>query len=690
MDLLSPKTAYNAEAPPRETSEMGGEDSPFFNESDLCDDTELKNLMAQLNPLAVKDIGTIEKGVEHYFLFHQSHLALIRKEQMQYLTPADIIALADRNALRPFSYLDYDINSGTMYVRNVLIRPASLKAEQVRKVKQGCVRGSAAALLEYINARDRRLLDLEREDELGRWVSNRFIKTDAEGAVLSSESRKSLNTLLANVRSLSFEFILENEIGAPEELTPGIIKLLAGNRADLESELSQVAELSPQARDAMNSRGNQSILFTLSPELHLLNPITIELIEIRDGKINNIHCELEWVHLLFIQLARKILQAILPEEERSRLPEQGPTQDQIFLKELKKHPSLTGGDWSNAENFIYIFEASIKRVRYLKQIRKEFLIEQIGQDTLQKLNMLFEPYFFNKSQFSVSSALAEIFKDKDELFNLVAEKIKENPEVLAMEERRENTDRAEGETPGLFLIFRYNLARSFVQNKNRRNFLHLMARTGGHEKGIYDLLIEVKEGIDPPEIIDEQIKLARSIREWEEELEKERRKKEKSGQSFFTRIVNFFKRLFGGDSEFSPKKDGEPGGKGERGDADPAPTARGVLVGPKERSMKVPVAVQKAIEEVDRKNNGIIWLDEVIKHMGSTKFTPDMIGDMLHYDEMERYQEVRPLIKIRRTFIIRQDENDPKWLQSSIDYLDNIHNAGPEHKTLSDYLKQKL
>ena len=112
-----------------------------------------------------------------------------------------------------------------------------------------------------------------------------------------------------------------------------------------------------------------------------------------------------------------------------------------------------------------------------------------------------------------------------------------------------------------------------------------------------------------------------------------------------------------------------------------------IIKGPREKQLVVPVRVQKGVDYVERNFKGLIWLDEVMLALNTVKFTADQVGDMLFYDKYDRYIEVRPLVNIRRVFISQENEEDPAWVSSTIDYLENVVPQKEEHRALISYLK---
>lgn len=104
--------------------------------------------------------------------------------------------------------------------------------------------------------------------------------------------------------------------------------------------------------------------------------------------------------------------------------------------------------------------------------------------------------------------------------------------------------------------------------------------------------------------------------------------------------------------------------------------------------MLIPARVQKAIDYVDRKNNGLIWLDEVVAAISSPEFGKDKVADLIYYDQKRRYLEIRTMNQVRHVFIRRELESDPAWIQTTLDYMDNVSAKKPEFSALADTLRK--
>lgn len=244
------------------------------------------------------------------------------------------------------------------------------------------------------------------------------------------------------------------------------------------------------------------------------------------------------------------------------------------------------------------------------------------------------------------------------------------------------------------------ILRAFVEIRSRRTSVHNLIRQNGYPRGIYEFLKEVSDVKDGQVAVDEQIRLSKAIAEWEEDTEKERIRSENASKSILERIIEFILSLFG--IKFSPKerevtskgqvkrdfKNTETNHTSHESSKPKKKKSLGVIVGPKEKEMLIPARVQKAIDYVDRKNNGLIWLDEVVAAVSSPEFGKDKVADLIYYDQKRRYLEIRAMNQVRHVFIRRELESDPAWIQTTLDYMDNVSAKKPEFSALADTLKR--
>lgn len=680
--------------PTPETFTLSSEDT-----QDMIGDQELKVLMLQFNPGAFKDIDLIEKGVENYFLFNQSPFALTKIEQLQHLKLHDLKFLEERKGIQSYQFLHFQKEIRELQIANVIIRPASLKADQIVKVKRGCILQSVAAVLEMLYARDQFILNASKNSEIEDWVHRNYLNVDDKGVQINLSDSKFLEKSMQNLESLSLEFLL-GRLQIRGDLFSNIFQLLNQKPGEILNQLS-IIKVEPEVLQAIEKRGSRPPLLQLHPRFHLFQPSLDELLSFRhaskekgeEGKFT----ELEIIFDLFTIIARKILLQILPGEESSWIELTGNFQAERYLEELKKHPAFTfGKSWAGGGDFIKSYEVLLQTVRALEHLKKESLINLITAENLFRFKESKEPIHFDLSNFEVDdAAIKSVGMSRVELFREVLERIRAREDFLKKERKSAN-----GETIGLMILAKAMILRAFVEIRSRRTSVHNLIRQNGYSRGIYEFLKEVSDVKDGQVAVDEQIRLSKAIAEWEEDTEKERIRSENASKSILERIIEFILSLFG--IKFSPKerevtskgqvkrdfKNTETNHTSHESSKPKKKKSLGVIVGPKEKEMLIPARVQKAIDYVDRKNNGLIWLDEVVAAVSSPEFGKDKVADLIYYDQKRRYLEIRAMNQVRHVFIRRELESDPAWIQTTLDYMDNVSAKKPEFSALADTLKR--
>ena len=335
-----------------------------------------------------------------------------------------------------------------------------------------------------------------------------------------------------------------------------------------------------------------------------------------DAKVKETRSEIEYVYLLYVQMARKILFALLPREENRLDFRQRRFTGRTLSRRVEETPFVhPGRSVGRQRYFLQCYGALIRHVRSVREVRKEFLIDLVTQETVYKLNMQFEPVLLRPDTFEVGDAFVDSYIPREELFKAVCEKMKSLEDVAFMEERRVSAE--DPGKRGAYFIFRANLPQAFIRFPNRRNYIQLFCRSNGLSKGVYDLLIDVTKGVTPEGVVDEQIALSRAIREWEDEQEKERLRKERAGMGIIARLVLFFRNLFGlgevpagrrSDDADGPADDEgtEGGGPGAAKKSSKRRKPSKVIKGPREKELVVPARVQKAVDYVERNFKGLI------------------------------------------------------------------------------------
>ncbi|MBW0433290.1 hypothetical protein HGB47_06645 [Leptospira yasudae] len=666
---------------------------------DMIGDQELKVLMLQFNPGAFKDIDLVEKGVENYFLFNQSPFALTKIEQLQHLKLHDLKFLEERRGIQSYQYLLFQKEIRELQIVNVIIRPASLKADQIVKVKRGCLLQSVAAILEMLHARDQFILNVSKNSEIEDWVHQNYLNVDEKGMPINLADSKFLEKSMQNLESLSLEALL-SRLQVRGDLFSNIFQMLNQKPGEILNQLSLI-KVEPEVLPVLEKRGSRAPLLQLHPRFHLFQPSLDELLSFRHapkekdepGKIT----ELEIIFDLFTVIARKILLQLLPGEDSTWIELTGNSQAERYVQELKKHPAFTSGkNWMGGGDFIKAYEVLLQTVRTLENLKKESLINLITGENLFRFKESKEPVNFDLANFEADdAAIKSVGMSRTELFREVLERIRGREDFLKKERKS-----AGGEVMGLMILAKSMILRAFIEVRQRRTSVHNLIRQNGYPRGIYEFLREVTDVKDGQAAVDEQIRLSKAIAEWEEDTEKERIRSERASKSILERIIEFILGLFG--IKLTPKEREVPSRTQARketksSDSDSSTSepvkpkkkmSLGVIVGPKEKEMIVPARVQKAIDYVDRKNNGLIWLDEVVVAVSSPEFGKDKVADLIYYDQKRRYLEIRAMNQVRHVFIRRELESDPSWIQTTLDYLDNVSAKKPEFSALADTLRR--
>ncbi|WP_032927970.1 hypothetical protein [Leptospira santarosai] len=679
--------------PTPETFPLSSEDT-----QDMIGDQELKVLMLQFNPGAFKDIDLIEKGVENFFLFNQSPFALTKVEQLQHLKLHDLKFLEERKGVQSYQFLQFQKEIRELQIANVIIRPASLKADQIVKVKRGCLLQSVAAILEMLYARDQFILNTSKNTEIEDWVHQNYLNVDDKGMQINLSDSKFLEKSMQNLESLSLEFLL-SRLQVRGDLFSNIFQVLNQKPGEILNQLS-IIKVEPEVLQAIEKRGARAPLLQLHSRFHLFQPSLDELLSFRHVSKEKGEqakfTELEIIFDLFTVIARKILLQILPGEESSWIELTGNAQAERYLEELKKHPAFTSGkSWMGGGDFIKSYEVLLQTVRTLEHLKKESLINLITVENLFRFKESKEPVHFDLSNFEVDdAAIKSVGMSRAELFREVLERIRVREDFLKKERKS-----GSGETIGLTILAKAMILRAFVEVRPRRTSIHNLIRQNGYPRGIYEFLKEVSDVKDGQTAVDEQIRLSKAIAEWEEDAEKERIRSERASKSILERIIEFILSLFG--IKISPRETTNKGPikrdskNTETTDHTSSESSKpkkkkslGVIVGPKEKEMIIPARVQKAIDYVDRKNNGLIWLDEIVVAVSSPEFGKDKVADLIYYDQKRRYLEIRAMNQVRHVFIRRELESDPTWIQTTLDYLDNVSAKKPEFSALADTLRR--
>ncbi|NCN10809.1 MAG: hypothetical protein GW938_13295 [Leptospira sp.] len=654
-------------------------------EPDLIDEPALKTILLQFNPQVSKDIVKIEKGVENFFLFNSSSYALAKVEDMQYFSLVDLKMLAEKHAIVLFQYLEYEETLKDFLVRKVVLRPTSLKIEQVKKIKRACAIESCLSILKYISIRDRIISEKIVQNELDDYISKKLVHIET-GEWIDYTLDKIAKSCIENIDSISFAFQMEKIWKLELELINMILHILTKKDGVDYAEVFANFKMDEEKSLAISHRAGLSILQEIALDFYLVRPSFSHMVKIESEKVIPTGTEFESLLRLFGQIAKSAIIQLLPLELSMGYSADSRLLHNQYIEELEQHASFsTQAGWIGAEIFLSNYKNLSTKVENLKEIRNEYMIDVMLKNKLSQLNMQFDPLYFSLEEFSVDPEFAkQTGIDKVSLFNKFLEKCKSNPDLVSHIEKR-----AGQSSSGIHLLYKENLPTSFIRFKKKRNFLNSMAKESSMKNGIYEFLKEIPTGFPNREhFVEEQLNLSKAITDWEAELEAERIKKEQAEKGIFVRFLEWLASLFGIEAQNSRESD-KPGNKKSLSKSKSKPSL-GVYGGPKEREIIISTQVQKAIEYVDRQNRGLIWLDDVLAALNSSNYSLTNLADMLFFDKQRRYLEIRSLNDIRHVFIRKELENDNTWLQNTIDYLENIQNKKQEHNLLTTELKKRL
>jgi hypothetical protein len=253
------------------------------DEKDLVPDQEVRNLLVQYTPAALKDIALIEQGVENFYRFHDSPEALTHPDRLQFLGAKDLRWLDSKNAIRLYQYVRTSADAGKLEVQTVAFRPADLHGTRISRIKRACIRESAYSILRHLAYRERILNQLEERGELGMWLRKRLL-----GDMAALPMRKTNDAVLKKLpeffQRLSFEHFLESEMEISSEMRNQILELLRA-APSAEGSLEKDVEPPDEVRRVIQARGGRPALLMLSPGCHAVFPVlTAETTDLPKGE----------------------------------------------------------------------------------------------------------------------------------------------------------------------------------------------------------------------------------------------------------------------------------------------------------------------------------------------------------------------------------------------------------------------
>ncbi len=636
-------------------SAAGTDQIPVEPEDDLLSETDVRNLMVQLSPMHLKDISTIEMGVENFFVFHDSPEALTHPESLHHLSSRDVDWLATRRAVKTFFYITCDGEQKRLTSHKVVFRPATMKGEVLLRIKRACIRTSAYAILRHLRYRESLLSKMESSGDIAVWMRKRLMG-DFAGTAMRKLTEAQIRKLPQIFERLSFEHFLDQEIKTDPELKRGIFYLLV-RRPDGNGFLEEGVSPPDDVHSYLLQHSHRSILTPLSEDFHIVVPAL-------STNSQPAKTEIDFTLDLYCEAARAILISVMGED--SQRVEYGEPLE--LYQMISAHSSFyDDGKWPRGSQFLSELKMLIEAMAVSVKLRREVILGGLAKQLLAQLENRFEPLMLDTHDLfmTLTEDVRELFPDTGAAGGALLAILKSNPELAFFTERR-----GPGAHDHTFVMFRANLPAAFVRNPDKRSFYNLVAKENGYPRGIYDFLISVKSS-DPKKLVDQQLELSRAIQEWEDQT---RAPRETPRVGWIERLANWILRILGFGGYDRRKTD--------RGRSEvETHAARRV------HRMAIPARAQKAIDYVDRNNRGLIWVDELMPYLNKNYGSESEVAHLLTSDSQDRYVEADSLRSIRRVFLLRKNLESAEWRQITLDYLENRFSPGPDVRALIDYLK---
>ncbi|MBW7858212.1 MAG: hypothetical protein H3C43_07970, partial [Leptonema sp. (in: Bacteria)] len=561
-----------------------------------------------------------------------------------------------RNIIAQYHWLDYQPELGRLQTRISLFRPPSLKTVQAEKIENDCDELSALCLISYLHHLEYTNLKEIKSLQPFQSLTERYQIAEA----------------LGRLESHSIEALLES-YDMSNQTIQRIIQILNRSCTDLQLNFQSSREVPTGVMQAIQDRGQYSLLYSLNNEQHILFPNPLLLVQtntdlsIADDLIEY-ESDAEWLYQAYLETAKSL--ALITEADAEI---NDYNQLQLFFNQ---HASLQSDEaWPGIQSFHEAFRRLYELFDLLRKIRLEVALDLSYKEMTRPLNMQLQPTSLTASSISPPVSLLRRIPDLDKIFKLFVNRAMQDPEILVHQSSRGD----------YFFLFRTNLVQAFIEHRSQRNLLHLMAKQNGIEEGIYDFVKQNLNLTEAAKRLQEDLLIA--IRRWEEDRRKELLKKERAKKGFFQRIVNWFFSLFGLGIETALDSSSTDTSLLDTQITTKTKPKRIRPAAPMNRRRLVPKQVEKAIEYIERKYDGLIWLDDLVVTLASPNFNSDAVGDILFYDREQRFKEIRPLAKIRRIFVRMENLDNPNWLSSTIHQLEN--NPGlPHHIALLEYLKK--
>ena len=610
---------------------------------------ELQSALAGMNPSTLTDVSLVEQGTSSMLLMTHSVRSLKSASDLA-SSADDLNLLVERNVFRQHIWLDYQPDTGRLVTKKIFIRPASLRPHEADKIIEECDIMSALSLAWYLQHRE----SANDKTEITPLSSFRQI-TDPHRIIAS----------LGILESHSIEAFLDS-YDVSDRSIRRIVEILSQPSNDLFTSSQSSREIPPGVLDSMDDRGDFPFLYRISNERHILFPNPTLLVNPTEDDIVEQPTVAEWLYNAHIETARSLILQ-LENEDSTHLDYQG------ILATFEQHSSLQSEEaWPGIQSFIEATQKLHDLVEILRRLRIESAFTLAYSEMLQALNMQLRPVHISVETLNPPPFLLRRMNNAETVFRRFVDKAKKDPEVMVHQ----------GQAGNYFFLFKSNLVQAFIEHRQQRTLLHLMAKQNDIANGIYDFVSSSPSLNDAAKRLQEELIMA--IRRWEQDRQREIEKRERAKTSFFRRIFDWLLSLFGMLPASLPADD-VPAQTQTTSQAQVARRHRPSA--PPDRRRLIPSKIEKAISFVERNQDGLIWVDDVVSSLASATMNLEAVSDILFYDKEQRFKEIRPLSKIRRLFIRMEMLENPEWVKETIHRLETTARM-PQHLALLDYLKK--
>ncbi len=343
-----------------------------MKQTDLLSNFELPAALIGLNPSVEKDIKLIEQATSAFFVTY-SVFNLQTLESLEHIDNNIMNLLEKRNAIISYQYFQYESSRHFLKKNIVLIRPVSLKMDDVERVKKVCNDFSLISLLQYLRFKEQKYF------ENSSLMANQIV----ENILTQNKNlRNAILDMILKFESYSLESVL-SMFDVPEKIQNYMIQFLYKHPKEILDYLISYKELDNDTKKYLSNR-NESILFELNTDFHILYPDKKFLIQFSNDEYKMIVSEPESLLNVAKTILLKLISYIEVKEEKEI---ENQNFEQIY-QVLSRHPSLHSQEsWPGLSRFLESTNLLIQLCNQLNLHRKEELINYFYYQILEKINI---------------------------------------------------------------------------------------------------------------------------------------------------------------------------------------------------------------------------------------------------------------------------------------------------------------